>query len=369
MSGIGGLLATRSGAGGRRTARAAGRVPQPVDVRPVDGTLRADDSQAGDTFTRHLDAFLTHLGGVRQVSAYTLRNYAGEIGAAIEYFRRQGVVEWGQVDRGLLRGYLAALHHEGYAAPSIARRLSELRSWGQYLVREGFLERSPFTLVESPKLAQRLPRVLSVEEITLLVEAPDTTLPLGARDRAILECLYGGGLRVSELVGLDLRDVRLAERVLRVTGKGDKERVVLIGEYAARALEGYLATGRPALLAEPPAISSAGDDRRRVGRKDPDAVFLNAHGGRLTCRSVQRLLEHYSAATGLPAKVTPHTLRHTFATHLMDGGADLRVVQELLGHASLGTTQIYTHVSQQRLTESYLAAHPRAKLDRWSGGL
>jgi len=249
----------------------------------------------------------------------------------------------------VLRRYLAGLMERGYAKSSISRRVSELRSFCHFLEGRGLLEANPFDRLASIKIPRRLPRCLAREEVEALIDAPDTDTPQGLRDRAMLETLYAGGLRVSELVGLNLGDLNLAQGELRVLGKGDKERLALLGRPAIAALKLYINEGRPKLLGE----------RRRATA----AVFLNRSGGRLSARSVQMGLNAYARAAGITRLVTPHVLRHTFATHLLDGGADLRVVQELLGHAELGTTQIYTHVSQAQSRQVYLQAHPRAKKD------
>jgi len=249
------------------------------------------------------------------------------------------------VDRQVLRRYLAWLNSQGYVKASVARRLSQLRSFGRFLVREDVVRTNPFRAVSSPKVPKRLPRPLSVPETVALLSAPDTTTAQGLRDRAILEVLYSGGLRVSELVGLDLNSIDWQRNELRVWGKGSKERIVFLGKPAMAALQAYIEQGRPHLLRG----------------TTTDALFLNRSGGRLTTRSVMNILKKYSRMAGLEKRVTPHTLRHTFATHLLDGGADLRSVQELLGHARLATTQVYTHVSQSRAREVYLRSHPLAQ--------
>lgn len=313
-----------------------------------------------DPFTREAEApglpramrdalrrYLDHLRAVRGASPYTLRNYGGEIGDALAQLAAAGVRRWSDVDRSRLRDWLAGLHGQGYAPSSIARRVSELRAFGAFLHRESLAPDNPFASLRAPRVPSRLPRVLSVAEVAALVESPPPS-PLGLRDRAILETLYGGGLRVAELTRLDLADVEPDARRVRVTGKGNRERVALVGRPCARALTAYLRVARPEL-------------RRRDETRGPRApLFLNARGGRLSDRSVQRIVAGAAQSVGLEDVVTPHVLRHTFATHLMDGGADLRDVQELLGHRSLRSTQVYTHVSQTRAKASYLAAHPMA---------
>jgi integrase/recombinase XerC len=288
--------------------------------------------------------FLTYLETSRDASPYTVKNYRTDIGQFLDYCERQGIGTLSQIDRAFLRSYLAELGDRGYVKASVSRRLAELRSFGAYLVRSSELEHNPFRLVSGPRLPRRLPRDLTVADIERLLATPDLSTPLGLRNRAIIEVLYGAGLRVSELVGLDLSDVDLSLGQVRVLGKGQKERVALLGRCAVEALHGYLRDGRPALL------------RRRAG----EALWLNNRGGRLSVRGVAMMLSDAGEQAGIRRPVSAHVLRHSFATHLLDGGADLRVVQELLGHANLATTQIYTHVSQSRAREVYLRTHPRA---------
>ena len=291
-----------------------------------------------------LAGFLRYLDAERNASSYTLRNYGREVGEFLCFLARQGIQRWEDVEREALRSYLAWLGGRGYARSSIARRVAEVRSLGAYLLREGWTDAHPFLALRAPKSQRRLPEVLSVQETVSLLSQPDVRTPLGIRDRAILEVLYAGGLRVSELVGLNVNHFDARRKELRVWGKGAKERIALLGDPARHWLRRYVAEGRPQLL------------RRRRS----EALFLNRLGTRLTARSVQSLLRVYTIKAGLGKRVTPHMLRHTFATHLLDGGGDLRVVQELLGHALLSTTQVYTHVSRSRLRSVYLRAHPRA---------
>ncbi|RLC99012.1 MAG: recombinase XerC [Chloroflexi bacterium] len=295
-----------------------------------------------------LKRFLTYMQAARNASPYTVKNYGSDIGQFLGYCQTQGVDAPQQIDRSLLRGYLAELDESGYVKASIARRVAELRSFGNFLVREQVLERNPFRLISAPRVPQRLPQYLTVAEVKTLLAVPDTSTPLGLRDRAIIEVLYGAGLRVSELAGMDVTDADLPLAQVRVMGKGGKERLGLLGRQAVRAVRAYLEAGRPALL----------------GKQPTGALWLNHRGGRLTVRGVALILSKAAQQTDIRTHVSPHVLRHTFATHLLNGGADLRVVQELLGHANLATTQIYTHVSQSRAREVYMRAHPRAgKLD------
>ncbi|RLC59950.1 MAG: recombinase XerC [Chloroflexota bacterium] len=291
-----------------------------------------------------LEQFLTHLRVTRNASPYTIKNYSNDIGQFLDYCRTKGVGSLEQVDRSLLRGYLAELDAVGYVKASIARRVAELRSFGDFLVREGVLERNTFRTVSAPRIPKRLPHYLTVAEVEALLAVPDTSTPRGLRDRAIIEVLYAAGLRVSELVGLNVADVDLHQALVQVVGKGGKERIGLLGRPAVQALRAYLKVGRPALL----------------GQRPTNALWLNHRGGRLTTRGVALILSRAGKQAGIRTPVSPHILRHSFATHLLDGGADLRIVQELLGHANLATTQIYTHVSQSRAREVYMRAHPRA---------
>ena len=295
--------------------------------------------------------YINYLEAERNVSAYTVRNYTTDllgsknIKGFFAFLSERGVKSLDKADRSLLRDYLTYLVEQGLVKASIARKLSAIRSFFRYLVREEILPVNPVQEASSPKLDRRLPSFLTIQEVTRLLEAPDLSTPQGQRDRALMELLYASGLRVSELVSLNLEQVNLDTREVRVWGKGAKERMVLMGEPAARALIDYINEGRLQLL----------------GEKRSNAVFLNRYGGRLTDRSVQSTLEEHAHKAGIGKRVHPHMLRHTFATHLLDGGADLRVVQELLGHASLSSTQVYTHVSKSQAKKVYLSAHPMAK--------
>ena len=289
------------------------------------------------------DRYIAYLEAEKNASGYTVRNYKNDLLEFFSYIKSRGIGSLREVTRQTLRGFMSHLLDEGKAKSSVARKLSAIRSFYRYLVREEMLQANPAASTVSPKQDKRLPSFLTVEEATRLVEAPDTSTPQGQRDRAMLELLYAAGLRVSELVSVNVEELNLATNELRVWGKGSKERVVLIGTPAARALERYIRDGR----------------RQLLGDKRNNALFLNRYGGRLPVRRVQKILANYSRDLG--KRVNPHKLRHTFATHLLDGGADLKVVQELLGHADLATTQIYTHVTQTRARKIYLAAHPMAR--------
>ena len=292
----------------------------------------------------------------RNVSPYTIRNYVGDLmgnykrgseKGFFQFLRLKRIDSLKEVDKRVVRNYLAYLAEQGIGKRSIARKLSAIRSFYRYLVREELLADNPLKQTTSPKLDRRLPSFLTIEEMVRLLKAPDLATPQGQRNRALIELLYAAGLRVSELVNLDREQVNLDSREIRVWGKGAKERMVLMGEPAAIALSNYLSQSRPKL----------------AGKKVSGVLFLNRNGGRLTERMVQKILSKYASKAGIDKRVYPHLLRHTFATHLLDGGADLRVVQELLGHTNLASTQIYTHVTRSRARKVYLSAHPMAQIE------
>ena len=305
---------------------------------------------------RFLQSFIEHLQWERHLSPYTVRNYETDLAPFFEFLKEEMVRNLGLVDRKLVRKYVAWLAMErqvrltnrsvkqGHDTPSVARKLSVLRSFYRFLVREKLLDTNPVSRISMPKLDKKAPTFLSKQEAGRLIEAPNPDTPLALRDRALLELLYAAGLRVSELVGLDMDSIDLDAREVRVLGKGSKERVSLIGKPALNALERYISLGRGKL----------------VTKRYTEALFLNRYGARLSVRSVQNLVRRYSLKEGLSQKVHPHTMRHSFATHLLDGGADLRVVQELLGHENLSTTQIYTHLTTAEARKTYTKAHPRA---------
>lgn len=292
-----------------------------------------------------LKGYHIYLQAERNASPYTIRNYERDVGGFFTFLEEEDISSLAAVDRHVLRRYLSWLLEHGYVRASIARKLSALRSFYRYLVQGKKVAADAVASVSSPKPEKRLPSFLTPQEVERLLSAPNTSTPLGQRDRALLELLYAGGLRVSELVGLDVGQVDLKNREARVLGKGSKERITLMGKPAAAALDRYLHDGRPQLLAQ----------------ERTSALFVNRYGKRLAKRGVQLTITKYAKKIGLEKRTFPHLLRHTFATHLLDGGADLRVVQELLGHANLATTQVYTHVTQSQARRVYVAAHPRAK--------
>jgi integrase/recombinase XerC len=291
--------------------------------------------------------FLNYLKIERNCSALTIKSYGEDLASILEYFGEfaGGVPEVSTVTVADLRGYVAYMHECEYSRSTMARRLACLRTFFRYCCREQLTATNPAKALRTPRGGRRLPHFLSTEQVALLLEAPPANTPPGLRDRAILETLYSAGLRVAELASLNVSDWDQDSGILRVMGKGRKERIAPVGKYATTALSRWIEVRDPDPTA--PTIQQG-------------AMFLNKHGRRLTTRSVGRLLEKYIRETGLDKLTTPHTLRHSFATHLLDGGADLRSVQELLGHKSLTTTQIYTHVSTKRLRDTYEKAHPHA---------
>jgi integrase/recombinase XerC len=295
-----------------------------------------------------IQRFLQYLRVERNASQLTIKSYAEDFEALVEYLKDSGgrVPGPGEVGTVELRSYVAALHEAGYAKTTIARRLASLRSFFRFGQREGWTQSNPAKPLRNPRKSRALPHCLSSDDIERLLAAPPRGEPLGLRDRAILEVLYSAGLRVSELAGLNLADLDLPNHLLRVRGKGRRERMAPVGSFATRAVNDWLEVRRSA-------------PREKGGGDSP--VFVNKFGRRLTTRSVGRLLEKHLQSAGLDRRTTPHTLRHSFATHLLDRGADIRSVQELLGHKSLVTTQIYTHVSTAGLRAAYERAHPRAR--------
>jgi len=286
-----------------------------------------------------IDDFLNYLKNERNYSPHTLSNYRRDLLFLTAFLVGK------KLDRLTGREYLMRLEQDGYSRRSIARKLSAARSFFRYQQREKKSRANPFQNLVTPKLPKKLPNFLYPEEMIRLLEAADVATDLGQRDRAILELLYGTGVRVIELARLNLNDFAFGESELRVFGKGAKERIVIFGSHAGQALKTYRDGSRPRLAG---GIKSA-------------AFFVGRRGTRLTSRQVERIIRYYAKKAGIQKKVTPHTLRHSFATHLLEGGADLRMVQELLGHVSLSTTQVYTHVTKERLKAVYDSAHPRAK--------
>jgi len=290
-----------------------------------------------------LKQFLSYLRLNRNLSPHTLRAYDSDLSQYLEFLtahlsKPASAIDPREVDSQAVRGFLDSLHRRGSSRASVARRVSALRAFGRWLVREGHIDADPAALVGAPKVEQRLPTHLDMKEVVGMIEAADTSTPLGRRDRAILELFYASGLRLSELVGLDLEDVNLSGRVARVAGKGGKERIVPFNTSTAKAIKAYL------------------KDRDSTS----DALFLNYQGTRLSTRGVDRIVRRYAREAATRLGVSPHALRHSFATHLLQAGADLRAIQEMLGHSRLSTTQRYTHLDATSLIAQYKKAHPKA---------
>ena len=300
---------------------------------------------------RAVGAYLDHLAVERGLAANTLSSYRRDLDRYAAFLAAQDRTRLSDVDEAAVAQFLASLRtgddqHGPLAASSAGRAVVAVRGLHRFALREGWTADDPSREVRPPAPARRLPKAIAVDQVEALLSAPDETTALGLRDRALLELLYGTGARISEAVGLDVDDLDRAAGLVRLDGKGGKQRVVPVGGYATRAVEAYLVRARPALAS--------------AGRGSP-ALLLNARGGRLSRQSAWTVLRSAASRAGLPVEVSPHTLRHSFATHLLDGGADVRVVQELLGHASVTTTQVYTLVTVDRLREVWASTHPRAQ--------
>jgi tyrosine recombinase XerC len=301
---------------------------------------------------RHaVEVFLAHLRDERGLAANTVAAYERDVVQFFRFAGRARVVDPGAVDALLLRRFLAQLRTRGLADSSVARKAAALRACFRLLARRGLVASNPAADLGAPRGARRLPVVLKQRQVEALLARPEAADPVGLRDRAILELLYATGMRVGELCGLTVGDLDLRADVARVHGKGGKERLVPFGEPAHQALRAYLAKGRAAMLPS---------GQNRASGPEKRALFFNRRHRPMTPRDVRGMIERYRAGLGVPAGTSPHTLRHSFATHLLEGGADLRSVQELLGHVALTTTQTYTHVSNERLRRVYEQAHPRA---------
>ena len=298
-----------------------------------------------------IEQFLEHLRYERNVSAHTLRNYESDLEQFTHFLapdKKKKLPDVSEIDHLTIREWMASLHFDQKKKSSIARKLAALRTFFQFLVREGVLELNPAKLVSTPKLEKKLPKHLSIEEAIRFIESPDLDTDLGKRDRAMLELMYATGVRVAELTTLNVADVDFQNQLIRVTGKRRKQRIVPFGDPAGEAIRNYLGVREKFLLNAP------------VSKREEDALFLNYQGTRITTRSVGRMVEKYIRICAGMHNISPHALRHSFATHLLDSGADLRDIQELLGHARLSTTQVYTHVSMEKLIEVYDKAHPKA---------
>lgn len=347
--------------GHARKRQASGTKPEPVVPVPTEEPATGEDAVQRIARDPWVARFIQHLRTERNASEHTVAAYHGDLAQFVALlWPKAKTCPWGKVTTDDGRTFLVALNEQGLARTTINRKLSSLRSFFRYLVREEIIRGNPLAPVSSIKTPRRLPIVLSEAEVGRLLEAPATYWSrqsgdsaddsrfhdfAATRDAALLEVIYSGGLRISEAVGLDLDDIDFLGHSFRVRGKGKKQRLCLLGRPAGRSLRDYLAQRERLGLA---------------GRREAGPLFVNYQGDRLTARSVQRFFKQYLAEAGLPPSATPHKLRHSFATHLLDHGADLRSVQELLGHESLSTTQIYTHVTKERLLAAYNAAHPRA---------
>lgn len=317
-----------------------------------------------------MDRFLAHLEVERNLSPETLRAYRSDLEQLYEFFEvkvdaREDASEITGLDVFQARRYLAHLQNTGYSKSTIVRKLASIRGFFRFLEREGLTERSPFHEVRTPRVRKPLPHFLTVSEVVRLLEAPEKESFRGTRDRCILEVLYSTGLRVSELVALDWTDIDREQEVLRARGKGRKERIVPIGSFALDALTRYQATIPKEWRTDAAATDAGvGADTEAASKSGARPIFLNRFGNRISDRSIRKVLDKYLKKSGLDHKTSPHTLRHSFATHMLDGGANLREVQELLGHKHLATTQIYTHLTHERLAQAYRGAHPHAKNPR-----
>jgi len=288
---------------------------------------------------KYIEQFINTMKAEHNVSLHTLKAYAGDLNEFFSFIDKK----LGDISNLDIRGFLASLHYKKLKKTSIARKLATLRSFFKFLYREGYVKKNPAKLIASPKVQKSLPRFLTIDETFALIDAPKGSSFQAIRDRAILELLYSSGLRVSELTTLDIVDFDIKESLLRVKGKGKKERIIPVGAKALEAMRDYLA------------------ERILLRKRSSNALFLNNRGMRLTQRSISRIVNKYAGMIAIKYDISPHVLRHTFATHLLHGGADLRAIQELLGHSSLSTTQRYTHVDISHLMEVYDKAHPMAR--------
>lgn len=289
--------------------------------------------------------FLNYLLVEKGVSENTLKAYENDLKSYAEYLRNHGFTDIGELKRLDIVDYLSKLRELNYSASSTSRKLAAIKSFHKFLLREGFSKELPTAELRSPKLSKRLPVVLSLSQVEKILAQPSGQESAALRDKAILELMYASGMRISELVGLDLDDVDSETGSVRCMGKGSKERFVPVGSYAVAAVVNYVEKGRPKL----------------AKKRRPTALFLNARGQRLTRQGCWKIFKQYVAKTGIKKKVSPHSLRHSFATHMLEAGADLRAIQEMLGHAFISTTQIYTKLTRQDLKEIYMETHPRAR--------
>jgi len=290
--------------------------------------------------------FMQYLSVERGLAHNTLESYERDLTQFFDHLKQLGIVSMEETSKTQITSYLAGLKKAGKAAATISRNLVSIRNFYQFLVRERMLDKDPSANMEAPKLEKRLPKVMSMEEVEKLLESPQTDTPNGIRDKAMLETLYATGIRVSELISLNTGDIHLGLGFLRCLGKGSKERIIPLGRIAAQSLDRYILNARPKLLKK---------------ARTEEALFVGHLGTRMTRQGFWKIIKKYATQAVIQKEITPHTLRHSFATHLLENGADLRSVQEMLGHADISTTQIYTHVTKRRMKEVYNQTHPRAK--------
>jgi integrase/recombinase XerD len=294
-----------------------------------------------------LQSFIQYLSVERGLALNTLESYERDLTQYIEQIRKQGIHSLKDSTKQQITGYISLLKKQGKAPATVSRSMVSIRAFYQFLVRERILDKDPSMNMETPKLEKRLPKVMSMNEVELLLDAPEISTPNGMRDKAMLEVLYATGIRVSELTSLNLSDIHLGLGYIRCIGKGSKERIIPLGRIAAQSLDQFIQTMRHKLL--------------KPGKQE-EALFLSHLGTRMTRQGFWKIIKKYGAIVTSHKEITPHTLRHSFATHLLENGADLRAVQEMLGHADISTTQIYTHVTKRRMKEVYNRTHPRAKI-------
>lgn len=296
--------------------------------------------------TNPLGEYLVFLKIERGLSANSIQSYERDLRQYMTYLKKSAIKDWNEIDRLVILAYLQQQKAEGKSDNSLIRMVSSLRRFHQFLKQEAITEEDAMQHIDTPKKGQTLPKVMSLKDVDKLIEVPDTSKPLGLRDRAILEVMYATGLRISELVHLEMNELHLPMSLIQTTGKGNKERILPVGDAAVYWLEQYLERSRPILA--------------RKSKEEVSEVFLNTRGGSLSRQGVWKKMKQMVREAGIKQNVTPHTLRHSFATHLLENGADLRIVQELLGHSDISTTQIYTHITKHRLKDVYSTYHPRA---------
>lgn len=298
--------------------------------------------QEGDILIDTIIEFLKYLKNEKNYSKYTVLNYGKDLKLFQSYLKDEKITKIQNIDYKIIRQYLSFLYDKDYNKKSVARNISTLRSFFKFCLKENIIIKDPMNLIETPKLDKNLPKIIYSEDLEKLLETPDLSTPLGLRDYVILETFYSTGIRVSELINIKISDINFYDRTIKILGKGNKERYVLFGSVLSKKLDNYINNGRNKLL-----------------KNKNDYLFLNKNGNKLTSKGIEFIIDKNVKLSGLNYKITPHTLRHTFATDMLNNGADLKTVQELLGHENLSTTQIYTHVSNEHLKEVYLNTHPR----------